>query len=132
LLKPFERVVVKLMTVVIETKPVPLERGEHGVIRITGTRVPLDTVVIAFRNGDTAEEIADSYDVLDLADVYAVISFYLSHQEEVDDYMRQRAKQAAELRHEIETRFPPEGIRERLLARRKRNAETGGRWSAAG
>jgi len=111
------------MTLTIETKPIPLEVSELGMIRVTGTRIPLDTIIIAFRNGDTAEEIADSYDVLDLADVYAVISFYLSNQDEVDDYMRRREVQATELRREIEMRFPPEGIRQRLLARQKRNAE---------
>jgi uncharacterized protein (DUF433 family) len=111
------------MTLMIETRPVPLELDEHGVAKVIGTRIPLDTIIIAFRNGDTAEEIIDSYDVLDLADVYAVISFYLSHREEVDDYMRDREQQAAELRREIEARFPPEGLRQRLLARRKKNAD---------
>lgn len=115
------------MALMIETKPVPLEVDEHGVIRVVGTHIPLDTVVVAFCNGDRAEEIVDSYDVLDLADVYAVISYYLNHQEEVDAYMHQREQRAAELRREIEARFPAEGLRQRLLARRKYHVEAGGR-----
>jgi hypothetical protein len=51
----------------------------------------------------------------------------LNHQEEVDAYMHQRELRAAELRREIEARFPAEGLRQRLLARRKHHVETGGR-----
>ena len=84
------------------------------------TRVPLDAVVAAFREGATAEEIAQQYPSLRLAAVYAVIGYYLRHQREVDDYLHERQQQAAEVRRSNEARFDPAGVRDRLLARRTR------------
>lgn len=81
------------------------------------TRVTLDTVVAAFREGATAEEISQQYPVLRLADVYSVIGYYLRHRDVVDSYIDSRLSQSAEVRRENETRFDPTGIRDRLLAR---------------
>jgi len=107
------------MSLVIEAPPVPLRNDEHGVLRVGQTRVPLDTVVYAFNLGASPEEIVLNYPTLDLADVYAVINYYLYNRAEVDAYLRQRVAEAARVRAENERRFPPEGIRERLLARRR-------------
>ncbi|MGH3943304.1 MAG: DUF433 domain-containing protein [Pseudonocardiaceae bacterium] len=82
------------------------------------SRVTLDVVVGAFREGATAEEIVHQYPTLDLADVYAVISYYLRHQGEVKAYLSCRRDEAATVRRQNETRVDPSGIRERLLARR--------------
>ena len=65
------------MTIQITTEPVPLAMDADGVIRVGGTRITLDTVVATFNEGATAEDIIADYPVLNLADVYAVISFYL-------------------------------------------------------
>jgi uncharacterized protein (DUF433 family) len=105
-------------TLMIEAKPVPLEVDADGVARVGGTRVTLDTVVAAFREGATAEEIVYQYPSLDLADVYAVIGYYLQRRSDVETYLRQRQQQSDEARGQNETRFDPRDIRERLLARR--------------
>lgn len=115
------------MTIEIETKPVPLHIDEYGAIMITGTRIPVDTVIYAFRQGDTAEEIVDAFDVLKLADVYSIIGYYLAHLDEMDAYLQTRAAEAADIQTRLEARFPPFGLRERLLARQEaRDAQTGG------
>jgi uncharacterized protein (DUF433 family) len=101
-----------------EVQPIPLATDADGVIRVGRTRVTLDTVVSAFCEGATAEEIVYQYPALDLADVYAVIAYYLRNQDETEEYLHQRRQQAADVRQENETRFAPDGIRERLLARR--------------
>ena len=54
---------------------VPLKTDEHGVIHISPTRVTLDSVVLAFEEGATAEEIVYQYPTLALADVYAEVTF---------------------------------------------------------
>lgn len=100
-------------------KSPPLRIDEHGVLIVGGTRVPLDTVIGAFHEGATPEEIVIRYDALHLADVYEVIAFYLNNRTRVDEYLDERGRQAEEIRREIEARFPPAEIRERLLARRK-------------
>jgi uncharacterized protein (DUF433 family) len=100
-------------------KPPPLRLDADGVLRVGRTRVPLDTVIGEFEDGTSAEEIVRQYDTLRLADVYAVISYYLDHRAEVDAYLEQRRQSAEAVRRENEQRFPREGIRERLLARQK-------------
>jgi uncharacterized protein (DUF433 family) len=80
--------------------------------------VSLDTVIGAFNLGCSAEEIVMKYPSLQLPDVYDVITYYLHHREDVEDYLEQRRAQAEEIRRKIEQRFPTQGIRERLLARR--------------
>jgi uncharacterized protein (DUF433 family) len=108
------------MSLVVDPEPVPLMIDTHGAVRVGGTRVTLDTVVAAFREGATAEEITQQYPTLPLADVYSVIGYYLRHQADVDAYLRDRQNRAVEVRRENEARLDPTGIRDRLLARRKR------------
>jgi uncharacterized protein (DUF433 family) len=100
-------------------EPLPLAADPDGVVRVGGTRVTLDTLVAAFREGMTPEGIVEQYPTLGLADVYSVIGYYLSHSDEVDGYLRSRQQLAADVRHENEARFDPKGIRDRLLARRQ-------------
>jgi hypothetical protein len=78
----------------------------------------LDSVVAAFLEGATSEEIAQQYPSLDLADVYAVISYYLRHRDEVHIYLQDRQALASRVRQENESRFDPSGVRDRLIARR--------------
>jgi uncharacterized protein (DUF433 family) len=106
------------MTLVIEAERIPLEANADGVLRVGGTRVTLDTVVAAFNDGATAEEIVHQYSSLRLADVYAVIGYYLQHRPEIEAYLRERQRQAKDVRKQNEARFDSHGIRERLLARR--------------
>jgi uncharacterized protein (DUF433 family) len=100
------------------TMTVPIEKNADGVLRVGGTRVTLDTIVTAFLSRATAEEIGLRYPSLNLADIYAAIGYYLQHQTEVEAYLQQRQQQAAAVREQNEQRFPPDGIRNRLLARR--------------
>jgi len=107
------------MSAVPNTAVVPLFTDPHGAIRVRGTRVTLDTIVTAFGAGATAEEIAQKFPTVALADVYQIIAHYLNHTAEIDAYLIQREGEAAALEREIEKRFDPVGIRARLLARRK-------------
>ncbi len=106
------------MPLAIATEPVPLELNADGVARVGKTRVTLDTVVTAFLEGATAEEIGEQYPSLQLSDIYSALGYYLRHKAEVDAYLSERQRQAAAIRQETEERFNPVGIRERLLARR--------------
>jgi uncharacterized protein (DUF433 family) len=106
------------MSLALSPQAPPLSAAEDGVIRVGNTRVTLDTVVAAFRTGATAEEIAQRYPTLDLADVYQVIGYCLRHRDEVEAYLQERAEVRSQVRRMNEARFDPQGIRERLLARR--------------
>ncbi len=105
------------MTLTIGNERVPLALDAEGVARVGGTRVTLDTVVAAFREGATAEEIVQRFPTLLLADVSSVLGFYLRRRSEVETYVAEQAAFQDQVRSENELRFPPEGIRERLLRR---------------
>ncbi|MDQ3601495.1 MAG: DUF433 domain-containing protein [Actinomycetota bacterium] len=102
----------------VQPEPVPLLTDVHGVVRVGPSRVTLESVVHAFRAGATAEEIVQQYPSVELADVYAVVTYYLRHREEVDGYLRDREVNALAVREANEARFDPAGIRDRLLDRR--------------
>jgi uncharacterized protein (DUF433 family) len=103
-------------------EPPPLRMDAGGVIRVGDTRVTLDTVVAGFQNGDTPEEIARNYDALSLREVYQTIAYYLAHQVEVNSYLEKRRSERSAIQKEVEAHHSPIGIRERLLARRRRAA----------
>ena len=97
----------------------PLETDPDGVIRVRGTRVTLDTVWAAFQEGATAEEIVQQYPSLSLADAYQTIGYCLRNRALVAGYLTKRTESGAEIRRSNESRWAPEGIRARLLERRR-------------
>ncbi len=56
---------------------------------IKGTRISLDSIVHAFNRGAAPESIKRSFPLLSLEEVYGAITFYLSHEKEIDDYLVQ-------------------------------------------
>ncbi len=106
----------------VTPEPPPLRVDEHGVMRVGRTRVTLDTLVAAFQRGDTPEEIARNYDALSLREVYQAIGYYLGHEAEVNAYLERRQASRTAVREQAESRHNPNGIRERLLARRRQTA----------
>jgi uncharacterized protein (DUF433 family) len=109
------------MTLAIALEPTPIETDPHGVVRVSKTRVTLDTVVTAFLEGCTPEEIGEQYPSLQLSNIYLVIGYYLRHQNEVHAYLAERQRQANVIQQEAEQRFNSIGIRDRLLARRNQS-----------
>ena len=109
------------MSLAIGREEIPLTTNADGVVVVTGTRVSLDLIVETFLDGATAEEIAQRYPTLKLDDIYAVITYYLRHRDEVGAYLERRDEQRAQVRHDIERRDDQTGIRQRLLARRASN-----------
>jgi hypothetical protein len=102
------------------TVVVPLREEPPGVLRVGESRVLLELVLRAFKAGATPEAIVQSYDTLNLADVYAVISRYLAAPGPFDAYLRQCEEEAAETRRTIEASQGPQGdLRAILLARAK-------------
>lgn len=105
------------MSLLIEADPCPLRLDSEGIARIGPTRITLDAVIHAYREGQSPEEIVSDFDTLSLADVHATIAYYLRHQSEVDAYLQEQEARSDEIQHRLEARFDPHGIRDRLLAR---------------
>ena len=102
------------------TQPPFLVEDPDGVIRVGGTRIPLERVILEWRAGASPEAIAESFPVLELADVYATVAHYLRHRNQVDAYLKRADEDAERVRAEIEGQSPQDGLRERLLARLNR------------
>jgi uncharacterized protein (DUF433 family) len=99
------------------TEAVPFEICQDGVLRVSGTRVTLDTLIAAFTEGATAEEIAQQYPSVPLADVYSLLGYYLRHPSEIQLYLNRREAEAERVRAENESHSDPAGIRRRLMSR---------------
>jgi uncharacterized protein (DUF433 family) len=98
----------------------PLKHRDNDPIRIGSSRVPLDSVVHEFMAGATAKQIQGDFPSLSLREIHGALSYYLDHQEQVEDCLRQRELEAAKVGSEIED-LP------RIDARLRRIQERNGR-----
>ena len=55
-----------------------------GLLRIDGTRMTVNQVVVWYKQGYSPEEIADQYPHLVLSQVYAALAYYHANKEEVE------------------------------------------------
>ncbi len=109
------------------TVAVPLQTDEYGVIRVGETRVTLLTIVGRYRAGDTPQVIHDGFPTVSLADIYAVIAYYLAHQDAIDAYIQQIEAEAEKQRQEHEANDAKAAafnakMRELLAEKRKSDA----------
>jgi uncharacterized protein (DUF433 family) len=105
----------------IKAEPVPIEFDENGVARVGGTRVPLETLLTKYHQGASAENLAEAFPSLNIADIHAVLGYYLHNRETVDAYLVEaKQRDEAGIRF-IREKFPQENLKERLLARRKKD-----------
>lgn len=95
---------------------VDVRQDEHGVLRVGGTRVMLDSVIAAYRAGHPPESIQEQYPALTLEDVRLSIAYYLKHQDEVDAYLRRQDAVWTEWQARSEAR--PSSVVERLRTMR--------------
>ena len=90
-----------------------------GGYRISGTRVSLDSVVLAFVQGLSPETIAgECFPTLTLEQVYGAIAYYLAHRPEIDAYLKQADADFEALRQAINS-AAPEFSRKLAEARRQ-------------
>lgn len=107
------------MSIDIQTEAPPLRTDADGALRIGESRVLLELVIRAFQDGATAETIVQRYPSTSLADVYAVIAYYLRHPEVIDRYLTERESQAELVRQKIDANQGDlSDIRARILSRR--------------
>lgn len=104
---------------VFEREQVPLHMDKHGAVRVIGSRVTLDTIVAFFEQGESPEDIVDGFSTLKLADVYAIVSYYLKNKSAVRAYLRAREKRAIAMREKVQAHSDPRDRKKQLLARRK-------------
>ena len=110
------------MSTLETTQQLPLRSTEDGTILVADSRVSLDTVLHHYKLGASAEQIIQKFPSLELADVYASITYYLQHEESVEQYLREEERKAVEVQKKIESAPDYErrtaALRQRLSARK--------------
>jgi len=106
------------MAIILQPEAPPLREDASGALRVGASRVLVELVIRAFQDGATPEAIAQRYPTATLADIYAVIAYYLRHRQEVEAYLAEREQQAQEVRQRIERHQGDLAeFRRRILAR---------------
>lgn len=83
---------------------------------VAGTRISLDSIVHAFRRGESPETICQNFELLRLEEVYGGIAYYLANRADIDAYLiRQNEKWVDGKRN---TEPLPANLRERLMRAR--------------
>lgn len=82
-----------------------VEQREGGYY-VAGARVSLDSVVYAFRDGESPETIQQNFPSLTLEQVYGSITFYLSHQAQIDANIREGEEETRRLIPPLSQRKP--------------------------
>ena len=88
-----------------------VERRQSGYY-VAGTRIPLEGIVYQFHQGASAESIRQELPNLTLEQIYGAITYYLANQAEIDEYVLETEKLAAQARASAEPL--PSDLRERL------------------
>lgn len=94
---------------------------DNEAIRISGTRIGIETVLHNYLQGAGPEEIVLRYPTLSLEQVHATITYYLASREKVEFYLRQVEQRQEEAWRE-QQRHPSEFVqelRERLHKQRR-------------
>ena len=68
----------------------------NGGYYIAGTRISFDSVVYSFERGNSPEAIRQSFPLLKLAQIYGAIAFYLDHQAEIQQYLKDEERRIQE------------------------------------
>jgi len=84
---------------------------------VAGTRVSLDSIVHAFRRGESPETICQNFELLRLEEVYGAITYYLANQADIDSYLVRQGEKWDDGRRTAEPL--PANLRKRLMHARE-------------
>jgi uncharacterized protein (DUF433 family) len=71
-----------------------------GRLRINGTRMTVNQLVVWYKQGYTPEEIADQYPHLTLAQVYTALAYYHANREDIEEDLTAEKAEADRLERE--------------------------------
>jgi uncharacterized protein (DUF433 family) len=84
----------------------PYVEYRDGGYWVRGARVSLDSLVYEWREGLSPESIRADFPVLCLKQVYGAITYYLEHQEEIDEYLKRAEAEEKEIAQRIKEQYP--------------------------
>lgn len=68
-----------------------------GRLRIDGTRITVNQIVIWYKQGYSPEEIADQYPHIELSQVYTSLAYYHANKKEIETDLVQEQREADQL-----------------------------------
>ena len=83
---------------------------------VGGTRISLDSIVHAFRRGESPETICQNFELLRLEEVYGAIAYYLANQAEIGACLVRQGEKWTEGKRKSEPL--PADLRKRLMRAR--------------
>jgi uncharacterized protein (DUF433 family) len=83
-------------------EPYVTQTAEGG-WRVNGTRVSLDSIVHAYRNGAAPESILADFPSLSLEQIHGALAHYLRHRDEIDRWLVAQEARWEQLRRSSET-----------------------------
>jgi uncharacterized protein (DUF433 family) len=96
-------------------------RTPKGGWRVADSRVSLDSIVCAFQEGKTAEEIAFEFSALSLEQVHGALAYYLRNRQVIDEYLAEQSETWQQLAENSAAQNAP------LLSRIRNNQSPGTR-----
>lgn len=89
------------MSLQIETLLVSSPDVCGGRLRIDGTRVTVNQIVVWYKQGYSAEEIANEHPQLSLAQVYTALAYYHANREEIEADLLAEKEEAERLEAQL-------------------------------
>ena len=77
-----------------------------GRIRIDGTRITVERIATLYKQGQSPEDIAQTYPQLSLSQVYAALAYYHANREEIEEALTAADAQYDELARQT----PPQDV----------------------
>jgi uncharacterized protein (DUF433 family) len=74
----------EVMSIALDTMLTATSDVCGGLIRINGTRITVHRIASLYRQGQNAEDIAQTYPHLSLSQVYAALAYYHANRAEVE------------------------------------------------
>jgi uncharacterized protein (DUF433 family) len=93
-----------------------------GNVYVGPSRVTIDSIIIYWQQGQTPEQLHESFPSVPLAHVYGAIAYYLDHQDEIDAWIRE-SQELFEKRRAADEAARPEwyaSMRQRMAEARER------------
>ena len=75
---------------------------ERGGWRVAGSRVSMDSIIHAYWQGESPEQIVQNFPTLSLEQVHGAMAFYLRHKDLMDAYMKRQAEHWQQLQGQCE------------------------------
>ena len=78
----------------------------NGDVYVGNTRVSLASIVLDYKDGRSPDKIHEDFPTVRLAAVYGALAYYLDHEHEVEQYLRDQREDWQRLRNEDEAARP--------------------------